>query len=70
MIAERCSRLVRAQASCARRARAKASTTSSSVDCGTWASGAPLIGERTSAVSPDVARMRRVSASTYSGSRA
>jgi hypothetical protein len=55
---------VPAQASCARRARANASSTSGSVDWGMCASGAPLSGEIDSLVSPEVATSRLVSAST------
>ena len=46
----------------ARRARTNASRTSSSLDCGTCASGWPPRGDRTRTVSPEVLSTRRVSA--------
>ena len=54
-IAARSSRLTRLHACCALRARANACATSSALDCGMCASGAPFSGLRTSTVCPVVA---------------
>ena len=64
MIAARSSSVVRAQAAWATRARSNASATSSSLDCGMWASGAPLSGLATWTLAPLVAISRSVNAAT------
>ncbi len=69
MIAARSSREVRAHSAWALRARLNASATSSSLDCGMCASGAPLSGVCTATLLPLVAISRSVRAATYSGSR-